>query len=294
MDVKFINPFLQGTMEVLKTMAFIEPRPGKVYLKETTVAYGDVSGVIGITGDAIGSLALSFKESCIINIVSKMLGETYPGANQEVFDAVGELTNMISGVARNYLEKDHMHVYAAIPSVVYGKDHTINHILNSPSIVIPFMTETGSFVVDVCIKKTDASERKKHNYHVINQKTAVMAPKTVQQQAPSTQPPTAADPPASVAPPATNEAKIEILRKRLAEFSEVRKSMAQQLEEQPFMEVQKRKQLKKKLPFLDIQIKRLKMDIMALEMLSKISDDEFENPTIAPHYQHYDNKKNKK
>ena len=57
MDVNFINPFLQGTIEVLTKMAFVEPRPGKVYLKDTSLAQGDVSGIIGITGDMIGSLA---------------------------------------------------------------------------------------------------------------------------------------------------------------------------------------------------------------------------------------------
>lgn len=173
MEVKFINPFLQGTIEVLKKMAFVEPRPGKIYLKETSLAHGDVSGIIGITGDMIGSLAISFSESCICHLINRMLGESYNEANQEVFDAVGEITNMISGVARTHLEKDGMEVYAAIPSVVYGKDHTINHVLKSPSIVIPFDTDEGSFVVDVCIKKANEGPRISKNYQVLNQKTPV-------------------------------------------------------------------------------------------------------------------------
>lgn len=281
MDVKFINPFLKGTIEVLKKMAFIEPRPGKVYLKETSVAYGDVSGIIGITGDVVGSLAISFTEVCICNIVNKILGETYEKAGQEVFDAVGEITNMISGVARNYLEKDKMNVYAAIPSVVYGKDHTIDHILNSPSIVIPFITGKGSFVVDVCIKKAEVNGRQAQKYHVINKKTPVTAPTPEAQ--------------ISISKPAVTETvdKLTLMQKKLNEISEIRKTIAQQLDEQPFMEIQRRKMLKKRLPFLDIQIKRLKLDITAYEMLSKISDDDLDNPKIAPHYQHYDNRKRK-
>ncbi len=30
MDVRFINPFLNGTVHVLKTMAFVEPKAGKL------------------------------------------------------------------------------------------------------------------------------------------------------------------------------------------------------------------------------------------------------------------------
>jgi len=270
-------------MEVIKTMAFIEAKPGKVYLKQTSVAYGDVSGIIGITGDATGSLAISFTESCILDVVNKMLGENYPNATQEVFDAVGEITNMISGVARNYLEKDGMQVYAAIPSIVYGKDHTINHILKSPSIVIPFMTEKGSFVVDVCIKKTEANEQQQQQYDVVNKKTPVAAPapaaKTSDNTADSGEP--------------EKVDRLTMLKKKLKDMSDIRKAISQQLQEQPFMEINRRKMLQKRIPYLDMQIKRLKLDITAHEMLSKISAEDMENPKIAPHYQHYDNKKNK-
>ena len=54
MDVRFVNAFLEGTINVLKTMAFIEPRPGKPYLKQDSMAVGDISGIIGLTGSARG------------------------------------------------------------------------------------------------------------------------------------------------------------------------------------------------------------------------------------------------
>ena len=34
MDVEFINAFMEGTVNVLKTMAFIEPKPGAPYIKK--------------------------------------------------------------------------------------------------------------------------------------------------------------------------------------------------------------------------------------------------------------------
>jgi len=154
MDVRLINPFLLGAKDVLSTMAYVETDIGKPYVKQDERATGDVSGIIGLTGDAIGSLAISFSEACICGIAQSMLGESFPHANQEVFDAVGELTNMISGVSRTYLEKETMTVWAGIPAVVYGKGHRVRHILKSPSIVIPFTTKYGSFFVDVCIKAT--------------------------------------------------------------------------------------------------------------------------------------------
>jgi chemotaxis protein CheX len=151
MNVQFINPFLEATIDVLKTMAMLEPKAGKPYLKKGHQAKGDVSGIIGMTGSARGSLALSFSENSILKIVSNMLGENHTEINNDVRDAVGEITNMISGVARKKLEALGFNISAAIPTVVAGKDHAILHVMGGPSIIIPFETDNGSFVIDVCL-----------------------------------------------------------------------------------------------------------------------------------------------
>ena len=151
MDVRFINPFLEATIDVLKTMAFVEPRPGKPYLKKDDLAKGDVSGIIGFTGAATGSMALSFSEGCILKIVSNMLGEEIKEINGDITDAVGEITNMVSGAARKKLESLGLSISAAIPTIVAGKGHSVSHIMGGPSIIIPFETDHGAFVADVCI-----------------------------------------------------------------------------------------------------------------------------------------------
>lgn len=151
MDVRFINPFLEGTVSVLKTMAFVEPRAGKPYLKMDSLAKGDISGIIGLTGSATGSLALSFSEGAILKIVSNMLGEEIKSINSDIKDAVGEVTNMVSGVARKNLEAEGFYIQAAIPTVVTGKDHSIAHVMGGPSLIIPFEIDEGIFVVDICL-----------------------------------------------------------------------------------------------------------------------------------------------
>ncbi len=151
MDVKFINPFLEGTIEVLTTMAFVKPRPGKPYLKKNNLAKGDVSGIIGITGTIKGSLALSFSTGSILKIVSNMLGEEMTSINGDIRDAVGEITNMVSGAARKKIEAMGYSLSASLPTVVSGKEHSIMHVLGGPSVVIPFEMDEGAFVVDVCM-----------------------------------------------------------------------------------------------------------------------------------------------
>ncbi|TFG92910.1 MAG: chemotaxis protein CheX [Syntrophobacterales bacterium] len=151
MDVRYISPFLEGTVNVLKTMAFVEPKPGEPFAKKDRIASGDISGIIGLTGVVNGSLVLSFSERCITRIVSNMLGEEITEMNGDIQDAVGEITNMVSGVARKKLEIMGISLQSASPTVVTGKNHSICHVMDGPSIVIPFEIDAGPFAVEVCM-----------------------------------------------------------------------------------------------------------------------------------------------
>ena len=116
MDVRIVNPFLAGTIKVLTTMAMIEPIPGKPFVNEDEFAIGTVSAVIAISGDASGSMALSFTGPCIRAIVRGLLGIDYNEVNEYVEDAVGELTNMICGDARAHLREKVFFVPVSRPS----------------------------------------------------------------------------------------------------------------------------------------------------------------------------------
>ena len=105
MDIKLVNPFINATVTVLSTMASAEAIPGKPYLKKDTIARGYVTGIMGITGEANGTISVTFDKGSILCIVSKMLRENIEEMNAQVADAVGELTNMISGQARRKLEE---------------------------------------------------------------------------------------------------------------------------------------------------------------------------------------------
>lgn len=152
MDVALINPFINATIKVLATMAQAEVNAGKPYLKKDNIAKGDVSGLIGITGETNGTIAVTFDSGSILQIVSSMFGEDVTELNSEVADAVGELTNMISGQARRKLEEEGKLFEAAIPSVVTGANHEITHITEGPIVAIPFHTEGGSFTIEICLE----------------------------------------------------------------------------------------------------------------------------------------------
>ncbi len=152
MKAEFINPFLESTISVLTTMASVQPVAGTPYVKKEAAVVGDVSAIVGITGEAEGSLCLTFSRDCILYIVSQMFNEKKSEIDEEVKDAVGELTNMISGASRRALERIGHHFQGAIPSIISGHSHEVRHVTKGPILSIPFSTDAGNFTVEVCFK----------------------------------------------------------------------------------------------------------------------------------------------
>ncbi len=153
MDADVINIILNATKNVLETMALIKPKFTEAYLKEDNIARGDVTGVVGLTGDSTGTISLTFDKGSILKIYSNMFGEELDEINRDVADSVGELTNIISGQARKKLEAAGKKFHGAIPTMITGENHQIIHIGNGPKMAFPFTIDEGGFVVEVCLGK---------------------------------------------------------------------------------------------------------------------------------------------
>lgn len=154
MNVEFINPFLAALLNVLKTMAQTELKPGKPKKKSDEVARGDVSGLIGMVGPQVkGSLSITFDENLALTIMERMLGERPESIDAEVTDMVGEITNMICGGAKNELSEKGYEFGMATPIVVSGKGHTINHQVDGPKMIMPFKSDAGEAFLEICFDK---------------------------------------------------------------------------------------------------------------------------------------------
>ncbi|HDQ40929.1 MAG TPA: chemotaxis protein CheX [Desulfonatronum sp.] len=147
-DVSLINPFLNAVVGVLGMMASVEATPGKPFINRKRATVGDITGSIGITGHVSGVMSLTLDKPVILKIVNNMLSENYTELNSDIADAVGELTNMIAGQARQDLAKLGIILKASTPAVVVGKGHEIQHVTSSPILAIPFTTPQGTLVVE--------------------------------------------------------------------------------------------------------------------------------------------------
>ncbi|MGC4034283.1 MAG: chemotaxis protein CheX [Tepidisphaeraceae bacterium] len=146
---KQIMPFVNSTIRVFTTMVKIKPEIVAPVLKEDAKTTYDVSGVIGFSGEIIGTVVLSFQMEAAQKLVSALVGMDIDPETPDFIDAVGELANMIAGSAKNDLG---MKASIAVPTVIIGKNHMVGRLSGVPCVVIPCRTPVGDFAVEVNIK----------------------------------------------------------------------------------------------------------------------------------------------
>jgi chemotaxis protein CheX len=155
MRADFINPFITSTIRVISTMSSLQPVAQRPRLKQDLRVYADVTGLIGLMGEGVeGTLAISFEAPCILRVVSNMLGAEVKTLNHQIEDAVGELTNMISGAARADLEARGYSFRLAVPSVITRTGQRFATTLRSPVVQVPFQTDFGALFVEAGLNPT--------------------------------------------------------------------------------------------------------------------------------------------
>ncbi len=159
MNVEYINPFINSTINALTTMCSLSPTRGKPYLKtDPDEAFADISAIIGLAGEANGWVAVSFPRGTALKVAANMLGEKKVSIDADVQDAVGEIVNMIAGGAKADFSQKNLSFKIAIPTVVVGPNHLLSQKRDVPCIVIPFTAEGETFYIEVCLKAEKKNE----------------------------------------------------------------------------------------------------------------------------------------
>jgi chemotaxis protein CheX len=150
MQAKYINPFIHATNYLFKDFLGVGISAGKPYLKKDPKDLLEVSGLIGLAGETVGAVVLSFNRETAIEAVSKMEGHNYPALSNEVIDGVGEMINIIAGNAKKELTE--FRISISLPGVVTGTSYHIHWPEGVPIVAIPFDSDLGNFQVNVSLR----------------------------------------------------------------------------------------------------------------------------------------------
>ena len=101
MDPAFITPFIASIRNVFSTMMKLEVKIGDPHIKGDPGTSYDVSGIIGMSGDVVGSVVVSLPQPVAASIASRFLSTEIKVDSPDLSDAIGEIVNMISGNAKS-------------------------------------------------------------------------------------------------------------------------------------------------------------------------------------------------
>ena len=149
MDTKYIEPFVEATVNIFKEFYDETPEMKNPFIFDKDENMGwDLSAVIGIAGETKGMITISFPKDIIIKLTEKLVGYPVEDIDEDVIDSTGEVVNIIAGNAKKGLEE--FRLVISLPSIIRGEDHKISWPSNSmPIITIPFTISLGTFHVSV-------------------------------------------------------------------------------------------------------------------------------------------------
>ncbi len=147
----FLKPFVEGTITTLHTMAGLTPAIKGIRIVQTDHFSGDVSAVMGVTGDqGDGFVGISFVMPLAKTVVARILGlDANQLEDSDIYDGVGELINMIAGSAKNALLGTPYKFKAALPNVITGPGHEVGFPRNAECWTATFEAEGQDFNLHV-------------------------------------------------------------------------------------------------------------------------------------------------
>ncbi len=150
MDVFFVNPFVKATVEVFSAMLMIELDIKAPKLIKDIKHTFDISGVIGLSGEAVGIISLSFPSNTAFEVAALLRDEEIKEVDEKLTDAIGELVNIVAGSAKKFFKGYRIQI--ALPNVVIGKDQKIAIDEGVPLFIVPIESSLGNFAMEVALK----------------------------------------------------------------------------------------------------------------------------------------------
>lgn len=148
MDIRYVNPFVEGVNSVFQSMLSLEPRRCALKLDLQSGNGAALTSLVGISGQVQGVVALRFPSSTALQLAHRMRGTTMAEINEEVIDVVSQIANMIADTAKTRFNCDPP-LELGLPTIVHGRDYEMKHPSRSLWLEVPFDTDAGRFTMEL-------------------------------------------------------------------------------------------------------------------------------------------------
>ncbi|MBX2851231.1 MAG: chemotaxis protein CheX [Phycisphaeraceae bacterium] len=156
MDTSYIVAFVSSVQDVASTALDMTIQVGQPRMHEGNSGGNDVSAIIGLSGDCVGSIALCLSTTTAAAMVGRFVGMEIDPDGPDFADGVGELANMISGGAKARFAAER-NVSISCPSVVMGPNHRVIQQKDLPVVELPIQSECGEILIVLAIQEVETA-----------------------------------------------------------------------------------------------------------------------------------------
>lgn len=112
-----------------------------------------ITAMVGFAGSYNGLVSLHAPQQLALAFTSGMLGMEVTALNDDVHDALGEITNMIAGSFKQHISRGGADIKLSTPSIVSGDDYFVNSGSNLDTLTLRFATDEEWFIVSIALGK---------------------------------------------------------------------------------------------------------------------------------------------
>jgi len=112
-------------------------------------ATAEITAMVGLAGQLCGLLTLRCSSQSAALMASKMLGVSVSQADEQMWDAMGEIANMIAGNFKNKLTGMADRCMLSVPTVITGSDYSCRSMADTGPLEVTMLFEGAPVTVAV-------------------------------------------------------------------------------------------------------------------------------------------------
>lgn len=116
------------------------------YTDEQSVV-GEFTAMVGLAGQLCGLLTLRCGSQSAALMASKMLGMEIKQEDQQMWDAIGEIANMVAGNFKNKLAGMADGCMLSVPTVITGSDYNCRSMADTAPLEVAFQFEGAPVLI---------------------------------------------------------------------------------------------------------------------------------------------------
>lgn len=140
----------EGITEIFQTMVMMTVFPhGRVTDIGSASLQSVITGMIGLSGDIKGMLAIHASAEVALAVTGAMLDMKIAEIGDDAKDTFGEITNVLAGHLKTVCAEHSVNIQLAIPSSVVGRSFHLGGFKGAHHVVESFYLDAGILLVEL-------------------------------------------------------------------------------------------------------------------------------------------------